>query len=187
MRGSDALSLPVIRSTVQVAADTQMKEPEVQPLELQAVGMARGLENRPGVLTAAEASSSESLGPGSGPGPGVGLGDGPGVGRGQKGGWGGEVYQGGNGVTHPVLLREVRPRYTEPAMRARVQGIVELDAVVMPDGRVGSLRIVRSLDRTFGLDQEAIDAAKQWRFMPGRRAGVPVAVLVRIELTFTLQ
>jgi TonB family protein len=46
---------------------------------------------------------------------------------------------------------------------------------------------VRSLDSTFGLDQEAIKAAKQWRFRPGTRFGEPVAVLVTIELTFTLR
>jgi protein TonB len=117
----------------------------------------------------------------------MGLGDDPGFGPGRDRGWGEDLVGNVNGATHPVLVHEVRPRYTEQAMRARIEGVVELDAVVLPDGRVGSLRIVRSLDRTFGLDQEAIQAAKQWRFMPGRRAGKPVAVPVRIELTFTLQ
>jgi TonB family protein len=59
--------------------------------------------------------------------------------------------------------------------------------VVLPDGTVGSVEVVRSLDATFGLDQEAIKAAKQWRFRPGTRLGEPVAVLVTIELTFTLR
>ena len=51
----------------------------------------------------------------------------------------------------------------------------------------GRLQIVRSLDSSFGLDQEAIKAAKQWRFVPGKRLGQPVPVLVTIELTFTLR
>jgi protein TonB len=72
-------------------------------------------------------------------------------------------------------------------MRAKVQGTVLLDCVVMPDGSVGRVSVVRSLDSTFGLDQEAIKAAKQWRFRPGTRLGEPVAVLVTIELAFTLR
>ena len=79
-----------------------------------------------------------------------------------------------------------KPQYTADAMRAKVQGTVLLECVVMPDGSVGNVEIVRSLDSTFGLDQEAIKAAKQWRFRPGTRFGEPVAVLVTIELTFTL-
>jgi TonB family protein len=37
-----------------------------------------------------------------------------------------------------------------------------------------------------GLDEEAIKAAKQWKFAPGTRNGEPVPVMVSIELTFTL-
>ena len=37
------------------------------------------------------------------------------------------------------------------------------------------------------LDEEAIRAAQQWRFAPGTRFGEPVAVLVSIELSFTLR
>ena len=59
-----------------------------------------------------------------------------------------------------------KPQYTADAMRAKVQGTVLLECVVMPDGSVGNVEIVRSLDSTFGLDQEAIKAAKQWRFRP---------------------
>ena len=57
----------------------------------------------------------------------------------------------------------------------------------MPDGRVGDAKIVRSLDTEYGLDQEALKAAKQWRFVPGTKDGHPVAVLVTLEMTFTLK
>ena len=72
-------------------------------------------------------------------------------------------------------------------MRAKVQGSVWIEAVVMPDGSVGDVRITKSLDRIFGLDEEALRATKQWRFLPGTRFGQPVPVLVVIELTFTLR
>jgi hypothetical protein len=45
---------------------------------------------------------------------------------------------------------------------------------------------VRSLDPTFGLDSEAVNATRQWRFKPGTRLGQPVPVLVTIELSFAL-
>ena len=72
----------------------------------------------------------------------------------------------------------------EPDVRA---GSVLVEAVVLPDGSVGEVQVVRSLDNVFGLDQEALKAAKQWKFMPGTRFGQPVPVLVTIELTFTLR
>jgi TonB family protein len=92
----------------------------------------------------------------------------------------------GNGVMLPRLIKDVKPHYTSEAMRAKVQGAVLVECVVLTDGTVGDLKVVRSLDKVYGLDEEAIKAAKQWRFAPGTREGVPVPVLITIELTFTL-
>ena len=72
-------------------------------------------------------------------------------------------------------------------MRAKVQGIVLLECVVLTDGTIGDVNIIMSLDKVFGLDEQAIKAAKQWRFRPGRRFDVPVPVIVTIELSFTLR
>jgi protein TonB len=79
-----------------------------------------------------------------------------------------------------------KPSYTSEAMKARIQGVVLIEAVVEADGTVGNVKVIRSLDPEFGLDQEAIKTAKRWRFEPGTRLGVPVPVIVTIELTFTL-
>jgi protein TonB len=81
----------------------------------------------------------------------------------------------------------VKPAYTPEAMQARIQGVVTLEAVVLPDGTVGEVRVVRSLDRTFGLDQQAIKAVKEWRFRPGSRRGRPLPMIVVAELSFTLR
>ena len=97
------------------------------------------------------------------------------------------VYGPGNGVESPRLLRSVRPNYTAEAMRAKVQGVVRLEGVVLPDGSVGDVKVMRSLDPVFGLDQEAMKAARQFRFVPGTRFGEPVAVLVSFEIEFTLR
>ena len=79
------------------------------------------------------------------------------------------------------------PQYTSDAMRARVQGTAMLSCVVRPDGSVSDVEVVRSLDRTFGLDEEAIKAAKRWRFRPGTLRGEAVPVRVVIEMSFTLR
>lgn len=93
----------------------------------------------------------------------------------------------GNGVTVPKVTREVKPKYTRLAMLAKVQGSVWIECVVQKDGTVGDAVVTQSLDRTFGLDQEALTAARQWQFTPGTRAGEPVPVIVTIELTFALR
>jgi len=72
-------------------------------------------------------------------------------------------------------------------MRAKVQGTVWVECIVSPEGNCTNANVTKSLDSVFGLDQEAVKAARQWRFIPGTRMGQPVPVLVTIELTFTLR
>ena len=70
---------------------------------------------------------------------------------------------------------------------ARAQGVMRVEALVLPDGTVGDVRIVGGFQPPFGLDQEAVNAVKQWRFVPGRRDGRITPMRVSIELTFTLR
>jgi len=163
------------------------QKPEEIPLEqltIPAETLAAAQKAAIGVLDSGDVSS---LSTGSGSGSGAGSGQGSGLGQGSGGGTGGGVYRPGSGIVNPRLVREVKPQYTADAMRAKIQGTVLLECVVLPDGTVGRVDVVKSLDPTFGLDAEAIKAAKQWRFVPGTRFGEPVAVLVTIELTFTLR
>jgi TonB family protein len=147
------------------------------------------VQTLPGTLSSIDAVVGGTGSGGGGKGTGIGTGTGSGVGEGTGGGFGGGVYDIGNGVTSPVLVREVKPNYTGDAMRAKLQGIVEMEAVVLADGTVDpkSIRITRSLDANLGLDQQAIIAVKQWRFRPGLYRGQPVPVRVNVELTFTLR
>ena len=103
------------------------------------------------------------------------------------GGVGGGVYRPGWGIVNPRVLREVKPQYTAEAMREKVAGTIDLELVVLPDGTVGDVQITRSLDPDFGLDEQAIKAVRQWRFIPGTRFGEPVAILITIEVGFNLQ
>ena len=94
------------------------------------------------------------------------------------------VFRSGAGVTAPRMIKPSRPNYTAEAMRAKIQGRVVLEAVVQPDGTVGEVRVKRSLDRKFGLDDAAVTSVKESRFTAGTKDGVAVPVLVTMEISF---
>ena len=137
-------------------------------------------------------SYGSSTGPGSGGGvgdgvgTGIGSGRGPGIGPGSGGGTGGGIYRPGGAVTAPRVLKEVKPTYTENALFHHTQGTVVMELVVRSDGFPSDIRIVRSLDPG-GLDEQAIAAAGQWRFEPGRLSGMPVDVLVTVMIDFWIR
>ncbi len=171
---------------------TPPREPE-HTLALSAEPMAAGLAPLAGVLDPSGAADPDSTGGGAGPGtdgreggPGSGPGRGPGVGPG-RGGEQGDIGPPGNGVSWPRLVRDVKPAYTAEAMRARITGSVGLSCVVDRDGSVRDCRLTRSLDRHHGLDEEALRAARQWRFVPARRLDEPVPVRVTIDMAFSLR
>ncbi len=78
------------------------------------------------------------------------------------------------------------PKYTDAARKARVEGMVEIEAVVLADGSVGDVRVIKSIDALFGLDDEAVKAFKQWKFSPATKFGQPTAVVVVGVLRFDL-
>ena len=188
--GKEKITVPVEKKAEPIPLP-EVKPPEEEKVNIPAVTMSAADETKPGAIDSNVDNDSQGAGKngGAGTGSGGGLGDGQGngLGAGFGGGTGGGVYRPGNGVESPRLLRSVRPNYTAEAMRAKVQGVVRLEGVVLPDGSVGDLKVTRSLDGVFGLDQEAIKAAKQFRFVPGTRFGEPVAVLVSFEIEFTLR
>ena len=132
------------------------------------------------VLAAAPTASpslgtGDSEGAGRGSGGGVGPGRGDGIGPGTGGGIGGGAFQVGNGVSSPKVLFTPKPLYTSEAMLRRIQGVVELNCVVLATGSVGDCDIVKSLDsNNFGLDNEAHESRQAVSLHAGdqtRRAG----------------
>lgn len=191
--GKEKITVPVVKPPKLDKPEPKEPPKTVQQLNIPAQTMATGVQELPGAIsnmptmpTASQGSGSGG-GAGTGTGTGIGPGSGSGLGPGTGGGTGGGAYRPGNGVIPPTLVQEVKPGYTGEAMRAKIQGVVLMEAVVMPDGTVGNVHITRSLDSVFGLDQKAIEAIKQWRFRPGTRFGQPVPVLVEVEMTFTLR
>ena len=97
----------------------------------------------------------------------------------------GAVVPCGGVVTMPQVLKERKPVYPQTVMRSGVQGTVEVEAVVDIDGAVAAARVVRPLHPE--LDEQAIAAVRDWKFVPGVMNGKPVPVLITIEMTFAVR
>jgi periplasmic protein TonB len=86
-------------------------------------------------------------------------------------------------IRPPTKVREARPVYPEIARISRVQGAVQIECVIAPDGRVVDLRVV-SGNPLF--QEAAMDAVRQWRYTPSMLNGVPVAVIMTVTVHFIL-
>jgi protein TonB len=192
--GREPIVMPVaVPPRLEPQTLTQAPDPPPR-LDLPAMPIESGLHELVGAVAEVRPVGLLTRGPGVGPGAdggrgtGVGGGDGRRLGDGDRDGVGPEGgLTPGNGVSWPRLVREVKPNYTPDAMRAQVEGMVELEILVLADGSVGRVNVVRSLDARFGLDEEAVNAVRRWRFDPGRQSGKAVATRVGVELSFNLR
>ena len=145
----------------------------------------RGLRPDADPVTRNSAGPGIDGGVGTGSGTGLEAGRGAGIGPGTGGGFGGGAYRPGSGVAPPRLIHEERPRYTEDARQRGITGDVLLEIIVLRDGSVGDVRLLRRLGA--GLDEQAIQAVRQWRFSPAERSGTPVDVVVEVAVEFNLR
>jgi protein TonB len=90
----------------------------------------------------------------------------------------------GGHINPPTKTKDVGPQYPPAAQSARVQGVVIIEAVIGPGGKVQDARVLRSIPL---LDQAALDAVKQWEFTPTLLNNVPVPVIMTVTVQFTLQ
>ncbi|HEX3644765.1 MAG TPA: energy transducer TonB [Vicinamibacterales bacterium] len=193
--GHDAMTVPAAKPPAPDFSKPATTDPPALPaLVIPVANLASATEALPQIgAVGAPPSPTLSQGPGEeeGAGTGKGTGDGPGRGRGfgpgQDRNTGGGPVGPGNGVTMPVEIQKGIPRYTSEAMRARVQGAIVVECVVQTSGVCTDIRVKRSFDPAFGLDQEAIKAAAQWRFRPGTLRGEAVPVMVTMEIAFALR
>jgi TonB family protein len=165
---------PKLAVTPTVVVPPQMKMPQFGP------------PGDPMAKVAGPASNGTGVGGGigSGSGGGVGSGRGPGVGPGWGGGIGGGAFRVGGGVSAPKVIYKIDPEFSEEARKNKWQGIVVLRVVVGIDGKIHEISVQRSLG--MGLDEKAVEAARQWRFEPGQKDGKPVPVEVNMEVNFHL-
>jgi periplasmic protein TonB len=89
-----------------------------------------------------------------------------------------------DGVTAPKGISTPPPDFSEEARKAKFQGEVTLSLVVDKAGNVARIRVDKVLG--YGLDEQAMQAIKAWRFIPGTRNGEPVAVKKPVSVGFNL-
>jgi len=138
----------------------------------------------PATATASRDSASEGAARGQ---------QGNGVGTASGGGRGGppnegvnysDVFSVSNVSTRPQILARPVPGYTEEARRAQVEGAVRLSVVLLANGTVSDITVARALG--YGLDQKAIEAARELRFVPAQKDGHAVSVRIFLEFKFSL-
>jgi TonB family protein len=84
----------------------------------------------------------------------------------------------------PRTIKAPDPEYSKEAKKKKIEGIVVLYLIVGADGLPRDIRIARSVG--YGLDEEAIKAAKKWKFKPATIKGRAVSVAINIEMDFRL-
>nr|WP_284710904.1 energy transducer TonB [Desulfovibrio aminophilus] len=105
---------------------------------------------------------------------------------GQGTGSGREGYGPGQVDRPPRLLRRIDPRYPEAARRQGVHGKVVLKFLVGADGRVRDIEVVEA-EPPGAFEQAAVEAVSRWEFSPAMLRGRPVAVWMRVPVSFRLR
>lgn len=91
----------------------------------------------------------------------------------------------GGDVKPPEKVSAPSPQYTEIARKARIQGVVIVEAIIDKEGNVTNVKILKGLP--MGLDSAASDAVSKWKFRPATLNGKPVAVIYNLTVNFRLQ
>jgi protein TonB len=89
----------------------------------------------------------------------------------------------GGSVQQARMLRRVNPVYPALAKSARIQGTVQLSAIIGKDGRIAELTVMNGHPM---LIQAALSAVQQWQYKPTLLNGTPVEVATQVNVVFTL-
>jgi protein TonB len=86
---------------------------------------------------------------------------------------------------NPAYLNNPRPAYPRLARRNGEEGTVLLRVLVTREGRAARVELDKSSAFPL-LDGAAIEAVKEWRFVPARKGAEPVEDWVRVPIVFRL-
>ncbi|HEX3230012.1 MAG TPA: energy transducer TonB, partial [Pyrinomonadaceae bacterium] len=94
------------------------------------------------------------------------------------------VFSVGSVTVRPQILGRPTPGYTDEARRNQIEGSVKVSVLLKADGAVSDIQVARGLG--YGLDEKAIEAARQLRFVPAQKDGHAVSVRLSLEFKFSL-
>jgi TonB family protein len=97
---------------------------------------------------------------------------------------GNEVFQIGDGVTAPRVISPVGATYTDEARTAKLDGKIVLFVEITSAGVVENVVVLQKMGK--GMDESAVRAIKQWKFSPATKDGRPVAVVMTVEMNFSM-
>ena len=92
----------------------------------------------------------------------------------------GVLHVGGN-IKPPTKIKDVRPVYPPLAREAGVTGVVIIEVRIGTDGGVEETHVLKSIPL---LDEAALDAVKQWQFVPTLMNGNPVPIIMTVTINF---
>ena len=105
------------------------------------------------------------------------------------------VYSMGKGVVAPKIVFQVEPEFTEAARKKKISGDCRVEFVVDASGHVGEVKVARSVGEgqeekvrkaAASLDAKAVEAVRQYRFLPGTVEGKAVPVRMTVEINFQI-
>jgi protein TonB len=178
------------------AAQTHQEQAKVAP--------QTKAEAPPPVPVGADGFADLGLSLGNSDGPGIPIPTGPGAGAGSDAAATGNgaktkpaathkveqlaVTQGAEVCNEPVVKPKrqgfVVPKYTMEARQAEIEGVVRVEVTVDESGHVIRARVLSGLG--YGLDDSAIQAAKQMTFTPATQCGKPVVGTAVVPFNFQL-
>jgi TonB family protein len=95
----------------------------------------------------------------------------------------GPAHAGGQ-LQQPKLISAPPASYPPLALRARMQGVVVIDALVDTNGKVTAMKVISGLA---DLQQAAMEAVHNWKYEPAQLNGQPIAVHTKVNVAFHLQ
>jgi protein TonB len=91
----------------------------------------------------------------------------------------------GGDIRIPQRLTYTAPLYPALALAARISGLVIIEAIIDPQGRVQDAKVLRT-DSPL-LNESALAAVRQWTYTPTLLNGVPVSVVMTVTVHFQMR
>lgn len=85
----------------------------------------------------------------------------------------------------PQVINYIEPEYPELARKAGIEGDVFIKVLVDENGNVIRAIVLRSTNKIF--EEPSLNAARQFKFSPGKQRDIPVRVWMAIPFHFRLE